>query len=355
MKKKLILAAAGALSIFALAACSGGSKEIATMKGSTITVQDFYDNVKKSSDSQNTVASMIIYKVFEDKYGDKVTDKEITEEYNTYKEQVTSQGQDFKEYLTQQGYDEKSFKALIKQGLAFNKGIESKIKITDADLKAAWETFHPEVEAQIISVASEDEAKEIKKQLDEGGDFTALAKEKSTDSATKEDGGKVKFDSQSTDVPAEVSTAAFSLKDGEVSDVVTSTNASTYQSTYYLVKMVKNQSKGNDMKPYEKELKEIAKNTKLTDQTFRSKVVSDELTEANVKIKDDAFSSVLSQYIITDSSSSAEDSKTKESSSKAKESGSKESSTKESSTKESSSTEESSTTESSSTTEESSK
>ncbi|MGX7739874.1 peptidylprolyl isomerase, partial [Enterococcus faecalis] len=33
MKKKLILAAAGAMAVFSLAACSSGSKDIATMKG----------------------------------------------------------------------------------------------------------------------------------------------------------------------------------------------------------------------------------------------------------------------------------------------------------------------------------
>ncbi|MGC3359872.1 peptidylprolyl isomerase, partial [Enterococcus faecalis] len=46
MKKKLILAAAGAMAVFSLAACSSASKEIATMKGSTITVDDFYNEIK---------------------------------------------------------------------------------------------------------------------------------------------------------------------------------------------------------------------------------------------------------------------------------------------------------------------
>ena len=52
MKKKLILAAAGAMAVFSLAACSSGSKEIATMKGSTITVDDFYNQIKEQSTSQ---------------------------------------------------------------------------------------------------------------------------------------------------------------------------------------------------------------------------------------------------------------------------------------------------------------
>ena len=52
-------------------------------------------------------------------------------------------------------------------------------------LKTAWASFHPEVEAQIIQVASEDDAKAVKKEITDGGDFTKIAKEKSTDTATK--------------------------------------------------------------------------------------------------------------------------------------------------------------------------
>ncbi|BDP92064.1 hypothetical protein EfmGK923_22370 [Enterococcus faecium] len=38
----------------------------------------------------------------------------------------------------------------------------------------------------------------MKKAADKGDDFSKLAKDKSTDTTTKEDGGKVKFDSTTT-------------------------------------------------------------------------------------------------------------------------------------------------------------
>ena len=83
----------------------------------------------------------------------------------------------------------------------------------------------------------------------------------------------------------------------------------TYQTTYYVVKMTKNKAKGNDMKPYEKEIKKIAEETKLADQTFVSKVISDELKAANVKIKDDAFKNALAGYMQTESSSASSEKK----------------------------------------------
>ena len=295
MKKKLILAAAGAMAVFSLAACSSGSKDIATMKGSTITVDDFYNQIKEQSTSQQAFSQMVIYKVFEEKYGDKVTDKDIQKNFDEAKEQVEAQGGKFSDALKQAGLTEKTFKKQLKQ-------------------KTAWASFHPEVEAQIIQVASEDDAKAVKKEITDGGDFTKIAKEKSTDAATKKDGGKIKFDSQATTIPAEVKEAAFKLKDGEVSEPIAATNMQTYQTTYYVVKMTKNKAKGNDMKPYEKEIKKIAEETKLADQTFVSKVISDELKAANVKIKDDAFKNALAGYMQTESSSASSEKKESKSS-----------------------------------------
>ena len=63
------------------------------------------------------------------------------------------------------------------------------------------------------------------------------------------------------------------------------------------------------MKPYEKEIKKIAEETKLADQTFVSKVISDELKAANVKIKDDAFKNALAGYMQTESSSASSEKK----------------------------------------------
>ena len=140
------------------------------------------------------------------------------------------------------------------------------------------------MEAQIIQVASEDDAKDVKKAADKGDDFSKLAKDKSTDTTTKEDGGKVKFDSTTTTVPAEVKEAAFKLKDGQVSDVITSTNASTYTTEYYVVKMVKTKTKATTW-INTKELKEIATDTKLSDSTFQNKVIGEVLKDANVKSK----------------------------------------------------------------------
>lgn len=297
MKKKLILAAVSAMSLFALAACGSSSEEIATMKGGKITVQDFYDEAKTDSTNQSLIRQLIVLKVFDEKYGDKVTDDMIDEQFNSTAEQYG--GSDtFESALESAGYTTKSYREQIKQQLSLQEGLKANMDITDEDMKTAWDSFHPEVEAQIIKVASEDDANDV---LDEAkkddADFGEIAKDKSTDTATAEDGGTIKFDSTSTTVPTEVKTAAFALKDGEISDVISATDTSTYTTSYYVVKIVKTQDKGNDMDKYKDELTEIAQNTLLNDSTFVASTIGTELQAANVKMKDSDLADLLSDYI----------------------------------------------------------
>ncbi|EOY2806962.1 peptidylprolyl isomerase [Enterococcus faecium] len=301
--KKRFLALAIVLGTGLLSGCTkAGEKTAVSYKGGTISEQEVMDSLKKMQGADSAVQQLIVYQVFENKYGDDVSTKEIDSQYDQTKKQL---GDSFDSQLKSAGYTEQTFKDSIKQSLAFQEGLKKHIKLTDEDLKTAWESFHPEVEAQIIQVASEDDAKDVKKAADKGDDFSKLAKDKSTDTTTKEDGGKVKFDSTTTTVPAEVKEAAFKLKDGQVSDVITSTNASTYTTEYYVVKMVKNQNKGNDMDKYKKELKEIATDTKLSDSTFQNKVIGEVLKDANVKIKDKDFENVLSTFTSDSSTASS--------------------------------------------------
>ena len=301
--KKRFLALAIVLGTGLLSGCTNaGEKTAVSYKGGTISEQEVMDSLKKMQGADSAVQQLIVYQVFEDKYGDDVSTKEIDSQYDQTKKQL---GDSFDSQLKSAGYTEQTFKDSIKQSLAFQEGLKKHIKLTDEDLKTAWESFHPEVEAQVIQVASEDDAKDVKKAADKGDDFSKLAKDKSTDTTTKEDGGKVKFDSTTTTVPAEVKEAAFKLKDGQVSDVITSTNASTYTTEYYVVKMVKKQNKGNDMDKYKKELKEIATDTKLSDSTFQNKVIGEVLKDANVKIKDKDFENVLSTFTSDSSTASS--------------------------------------------------
>lgn len=294
MKKIFLLSLSAGL--FLLSACTANpnNQTAISFKGGTITEQEVTDQLKKMNGADSAVQQLIIYQVFEKNYGDKVSDKDIEKEYNKSKEQL---GASFNSQLKLSGYTEATFKKYLKQGLAFQEGLKENVNLTEDDLKKAWDSFHPEVEVQLIKSNSEEEAKEVKKAIDNGEDFSELAKEKSVDTETKEDGGEISFDSQTDNVPKEVKKEAFKLKEGEVSDVIIATNTTINAAEYFIVKMVKQQDKGNDIAKYKNELEEIATEVKITDPEFQKDVIRKELKEANVKIKDEAFKQVLSPFI----------------------------------------------------------
>lgn len=314
---------AGAVTLFAavtLAACSNAAdKDIITMKGNTITVSEFYEKVKTNSQAQQVLLSMVISNVFEEQYGDKVTTKEVNEAYDKMAEQY---GDSFAAALSSAGLTQETYREQIRT----NKLVEYAVKqaaekeLTDENYKAAYDDYTPEVTARIIKLADEAKAKEVLAAAQaEGADFAQLAKDNSTDTATKDNGGEVKFDSTSTTIPTEVQNAVFALDAGQVgASVVSAVDLTTYTTSYYVVKLEAKSEKSANWEDYKDKLKEIILEQKQNDSSFVATVLKEALQKANVKVKDSAFQNLLSQYVTTEeisSSSTESSSSTTESSS----------------------------------------
>jgi len=104
-------------------------------------------------------------------------------------------------------------------------------KIKNSVSEAAAKTFYDdqikgmkpeeEVKARHILVEKEDEAREIKKKIEEGADFEEMAKEHSKDPGTKDNGGLLGFFSRGQMVP-QFEEAAFILEPGQISEPVES-------------------------------------------------------------------------------------------------------------------------------------
>lgn len=101
------------------------------------------------------------------------------------------------------------------------------VKIDEAEIKARYDTRVAEAEgskqahASHILVESEEEAKEIHKELTEGADFALTAKRRSADVGSAAAGGDLGFFSKEQMVP-EFAEAAFALEAGKVSEPVKS-------------------------------------------------------------------------------------------------------------------------------------
>lgn len=104
---------------------------------------------------------------------------------------------------------------------------EAKAAVTDEAMKKVYDEAikqmanEEEVSARHILVETEDEAKKILADLKKGADFVAIAKEKSKDPGSKENGGDLGFFSKEQMVP-EFAEAAFKLNKGQLSEPVKS-------------------------------------------------------------------------------------------------------------------------------------
>ena len=280
-----------------LSGCSSSKladKDVITMKGDTIRISDIYNEAKVfPSQPTNTLIQNITFdKIFTKEFGKKVTDKDVSAKIKEMKDQY---GQQFASALQQQGLTEASFTPYMRLQMLEQKAIDdaiAKTQYTDENLKEAWATYHPDVTAIVVSEKTEADAT---KAID--------SNEKDAAKFDKDnEASKQTFNSTSTAIPAEVQTAAFALKNGEMSKAIKSTDAQTGSESYYVVKMIKTSDKGADMNKYKNELKNVIKVQKEADTTYVSSVIAGFLKEYNVTVKETSFANVFAQFTQTSSS-----------------------------------------------------
>ena len=105
----------------------------------------------------------------------------------------------------------------LMQKMVADEASDAKVK----DYYNAHKADFRSVKASHILVATEDEAKTVKKRLKKGGDFAAVAKEVSTDPSAKQNGGDLGFFTKDQMVKPFADTA-FAMKVNAISDPVKS-------------------------------------------------------------------------------------------------------------------------------------
>lgn len=71
------------------------------------------------------------------------------------------------------------------------------------------------------------------------------------------------------------------------------------------MKLNSKSEKSANWKDYKKQLKNVILTQKQNDRTFIQKIVAKELQAANIKVKDQAFQNLFSQYVKSDSKSTS--------------------------------------------------
>ncbi|NVY96878.1 peptidylprolyl isomerase [Lactobacillus sp. DCY120] len=293
---KVALAVAAVLSVTAVTGCSN-NKAVVTMKGGKITEEQLYQKMKKSQAGQQTLQQMVISQALKSQYGKDVSDKQVDKEFKSYKSKYGAQ---FSSLLQQNGMDEASFKDTIRTNALTKVAVRKETSISQADLKKQWKKYTPKVTVQHILVKDESKAKDIIDKLNKGEDFSKLAKKESTDTGTKNDGGKLPaFNNSDTSLDSNFKKAALKLKQGEYTKEPVK---SSYG--YHVIKMMKRPGKGS-MKAHESTLKNQIYNNRMQDSATLQKVMSKVLKRSDISIKDNDMKNILSGYLDNNKSKSS--------------------------------------------------
>jgi foldase protein PrsA len=199
---------------------------LASVNGISISKGNLYDALVASG-GQQTMETLInneLIRQAAEKQGIVVTDADINKEMDAVRKNFGT-NEEFQQALTSYGMTLEGLKKEMEPQVQLRKLLEPQVKITDADIKKYYddnlETLKtPEkVKASDIVVATKAEAETILAELKNGADFAATAKEKSTDTATKDNGGALELFAKA-DKEAAISDAVFALKIGELSGVI---------------------------------------------------------------------------------------------------------------------------------------
>ena len=293
MNKKVLVGLAGALLSVSLVAC--GDKTVAVTNGGKITQSEYYSSMKNTSNGKQVLQQMILDKVLNKEYGDKVSSSEVNAQYNQYKSQY---GSEFETLLEQQGLTTTSFKNQLKSNLLLKAAVRANISYSTADLKKQFKSYQPKVTVNEILVSDKKTAEKVISELKDGKKFSDLAKKYSKDTSNKNKSGRVTpFDNTDSSIDSAFRKAAYKLSNGEYTKTPVKT-----QYGYQIIQMVNHPKKGS-YSDHINDLKDQIATSKLSDSTTLKSVVTKVLKNGGVEIKDKDLQNILSSYL-TDSSSS---------------------------------------------------
>ena len=207
-----------------LAACTGGGSggNIAAVNGQAISRADF-DHKLESSPTAKQVLNQLVQQSLIDQYA---RDKKIdVSQADIDKKEVETRAKfppgQFDQIVKNQGLTEADVQQILRQQLILEKAVAPQVHVSDADIKAYFDKNHavydkPEqVRARHILVADPKTANEVLAKLKNGGNWDALAKQYSTDPASKDKGGELGLFGRGQMVP-QFQDAAFGAKVGQI-------------------------------------------------------------------------------------------------------------------------------------------
>jgi foldase protein PrsA len=185
-----------------LAACNsgGGGGNVAAVNGQAISRADLDHKLESTPAAKQVLNQLIQQQLLEQYARDKkidVTQAEIDKKRDETKARM--QPGQYDQVVKSQGLTDADLNQIFKQQVVIEKAVAPQVHVTDSDIKAYFDKNRSlfdkpaQVRARHILVADAAKAKEVLAKLKAGGNWDALAKQYSTDPASKDKGGELGF------------------------------------------------------------------------------------------------------------------------------------------------------------------
>lgn len=266
------------------------AKQIASQYGADYLQQDSMEKGKTMGEAvrENILKNIVQMEILRQdaEKSNIVVSEEETQKYIEQTQQMYGGEEAFKKALDDQGVSFEFYKEYIQRGLLMQKYTQEKMKALEPkeeELKKYFEDNKEKfqtVSAAHILVKTEEEAKAIKAELDGGADFAELAKAKSQDPGSGQQGGDLGSFGKGQMVK-EFEDKVFSMKEGEISDPVKT------QFGYHIIKLNKIQNDFESQKDaikaqyvneaFGKQVQELEKKAKVEKHADTKKEIEVEL------------------------------------------------------------------------------
>ena len=327
--KKILSLVLSLMMVLSLVGCSSENKVVATVNGKEITLGNYErllalnkssmeayygsdiwsSEVEEGKTYEDTLREMVLESmtssevIYQQAEKEKVapTDKEVQEQIDSFNQNIKDD-EDYKKELKRMGIDDKFLKYQFARDIA-NQNLkthyEDNTKVSESDMKKYYEDnkddfYVDTVTASHILIKTQDDngkelsdeekskakktAEEVLAKIKAGEDFAKLAKEYSQDSSAS-NGGELGTFGRGQMVQ-EFEDASFSMKAGEVSDIVKT------QYGYHIIKVTE---RVNKQESYD-ESKATIKSTLLSEKY--TEYIEGLVDKADIKEKEDIVKSV---------------------------------------------------------------
>ncbi len=228
---------------------------------------------------ENLIEQQLLYQASKDE-GFEADPGEVKKQMDQIRDRFESE-EDFRNQLAQMNYSEETLEKEISKNLAIRKLIDgkfaSKISVSNEEIESFYNDNKEEYEvperirARHILIRTDQEAgdgkkakarekiEEVKSKLEDGEDFSELAKEYSEDPSA-ESGGDLGYFSKGQMVES-FDKAAFDMESGEISDIVET------QFGYHLIKVEDRKQEGvQDLEEVEESIRENLEREKMVQE-----------------------------------------------------------------------------------------